>query len=71
MLGKFKLKKKVCNFSFEMPDNEKKDAYQELPCRFCVQYWRIKYTFSDVFISRLHERYLTHFIPTDSFEISL
>ncbi len=33
-------------------------AYQELPCRLCFQYcsWRIKY----VFISRLHQHYLTH-----------
>ncbi len=48
------------------------NAYQELPFRFCVQNWRIKYKCLDVFISRLHERYLTHVIsPTDYFEISL
>ncbi len=42
------------------------NVYQELPYRFYIQYWRIKDTFWDVFISRLHERDLTHLIsPTD------
>ncbi len=57
-----------------MTDNEQKgnlqelrhSAYQDLPYRLCFQSWRIKDTFLDVFINRLHERYLTHLIsPTD------
>ncbi len=68
--SKLKLEKNVCNFSFEMTGNEQKgnlqelrhNAYQELPYRFCFQYWRIKDTFLDDCISTWTLSY-TFYLP--------